>query len=238
MLNKLVLVIFSLLLNSQFCYAKGLENWELVKHDEMSGIDIYLRILPGGNIEFKGITSINTSLNSIVALFDDTGSMNKWLYRTEKAIVLRELNNKEEYIYSIHNMPFPLLKRDSVVHTRIMQDPNSLLVTIRGKAIPDYLPEKRGFVRVHEVESFWTFEPQRDGNVRIIFQGYGDPGGNFLSSIYRSPIFKGLFKIFLWKFPYRTFKRMKSIIYENKYQTKTFSYIVEPDMTGGTGINN
>ena len=228
MLNKLILIIFSLLLNSQFCYAKGLEDWELVKHDEMSGIDIYLRVLPGGKIEFKGITSINTSLNSIVALFDDAASMHKWLYRTEKFIVLKELNNKEDYVYSIHSMPFPFSKRDSIVHTTIMQDLKSFLVTIRGKAKPDYLPEKRGFVRVREVESFWSFEPQDDGNVRIIFQGYGDPGGRLLSSIYRSVIFRRLFKSFLWEFPYRTLKRMKSIIFENKYQTKTLSYIVEP----------
>jgi len=229
MLNKLILIIFSLLLNSQFCYAKGLEDWELVKHDEMSGIDIYLRVLPGGNIEFKGITSINTSLNSIVALFDDTGSMHEWIYRTEKIIVLRELNNKEDYVYSIHNMPFPFSKRDAIVHSTIKQNPKSFLVTISGKAKPDYLPEKRGFVRIREVESFWSFEPQNNGNVRIIFQGYGDPGGSLLSSIYRSRIFRQLFKSFLWKVPYRTLKKMKSIIFQNKYQTRTFSYIVEPN---------
>jgi hypothetical protein len=183
--------------------------------------------LPGGNIEFKGITSINTSLASIVALFDDAGSMHKWLYRTEKFVVLKEVSNKEDYVYSIHNMPFPFSKRDSIVHTTITQDPKSLLLTIRGKAKPDYLPEKRGFVRVREVESFWSFEPQNGGNVRVIFQGYGDPGGRILSSIYRSAIFRGLFKSFLWEFPYRTLKKMKSIIFENKYQTKTFSYINE-----------
>ena len=227
MLNKLVFIIFFLLLNSQFCYSKGLENWELVKHDQTNGIDIFLRTLPDGNIEFKGITSINTSLNSLVSLFDDKGSMHKWLYRTKKVTVLKELNNKEDYVYSIHNLPFPFSDRDSIVHTTITQDPESLLVTIRGKAKPDYSPEKRGFVRVREVESFWSFEPQNNGKVRIIFQGYGDPGGRFLSSMYRSSIFKRLFKIFLWKFPYRSLKSMKIIIHENKYQTKTFSYIAE-----------
>ena len=165
------------MLISQFCHAKEPENWKLVKHDRKKGIEIYLRVLSDGNIEFKGITYIKTSLNSIVALFEDTDSLHKWLYKTKKVTILKRLNDKENYVYSIHNMPFLFSNRDSIVHTTVAQDPESYTVTIRGKATPDYLPEKKGFVRVRQVESFWRFEPQENGNVRIVFQGYGDPGG-------------------------------------------------------------
>jgi hypothetical protein len=34
-------------------------------------------------------------------------------------------------------------KRDSIVHSTIEQDPESLSVMIRGKATPDYLTEKK-----------------------------------------------------------------------------------------------
>ena len=200
MFNRIVLILFSLILNSRFCYAKAVENWDLVKSDKVNGINVYLRILPSGNIEFKGITTLNTSLSSIVALFDDTDSMHRWVYRTEKVIVLEELSHKEVYVYTIHTMPFPFTKRDSIVHSYIKQDPKSLSVTISGKAKPDYLPEKKGFIRIRVVESSWNFEPQNKGGVRITFQGYGDPGGSILSSIYRSPIFRWLCKYFLWEF--------------------------------------
>jgi len=216
------------LLISQFCHAKEPENWKLVKHDRKKGIEIYLRVLSDGNIEFKGITYIKTSLNSIVALFEDTDSLHKWLYKTKKVTILKRLNDKENYVYSIHNMPFLFSNRDSIVHTTVAQDPESYTVTIRGKATPDYLPEKKGFVRVRQVESFWRFEPQENGNVRIVFQGYGDPGGKILTKLYRSAFVSRFFKSFLWKFPFRTIKEMKSIVKEKKYQAEKFSYITEP----------
>jgi hypothetical protein len=110
------------------------------------------------------------------------------VYRTEKVIILKEINHKENFVYTVHTMPFPFQKRDSIVHSTIEQDPESLSVMIRGKATPDYLPEKKGYIRIRAVESFWSFEPQHNGDVRITFQGYGDPGGSILSSIYNNKI--------------------------------------------------
>lgn len=141
--NRIILVLFFLILNSKFCYATPEENWNLVKSDKVNGIDVYLRILSSGNIEFKRITTLNTSLSSIVALFKDTESMPRWVYRTEKVIILKEINHQEKFVYTVHTMPFPFQKRDSIVHSIIEQEPESLSVTIGGKATPNYLPEKK-----------------------------------------------------------------------------------------------
>ena len=228
MFNRIVLALFFLLLSSRFCYANAVGNWNLVKNDKANGIDVYLRILPNGNVEFKGITTLNTSLSSIVALFKDIDSMSRWVYRTKKVMVLKEISHQEVYVYTIHTMPFPFTKRDSIVHSTIRQDPESLTVTIRGQAAPDYLPGKKGYIRIRAVKSFWSFEPQAKGNVRITFQGYGDPGGSIPSSIYRSPVFHWLSRFFLWELPYYTLKNMQVIIHDKKYQTQTFSFIKEP----------
>jgi hypothetical protein len=67
----------------------------------------------------------------------------EWVYRTEKVIILKEINHKENFVYTVHTMPFPFQKRDSIVHSTIEQDPESLSVMIRGKATPGYLPEKK-----------------------------------------------------------------------------------------------
>jgi len=150
--------------------------------------------------------------------------MPDWVYRTEKVVALREISHKEVYAYTIHTMPFPFKKRDSIVHSFIEQDPRTLAVTIRGKGEPEYIPTEREFVRITTVESFWKFTPQKDGSVEVIFRGYGEPGGSIPSSISRSSIFRWLCKFFLWQLPYSTLKEMRGVVKREKYQTKTFYY--------------
>jgi hypothetical protein len=226
---RIFFIFSALMLNAPFCHGGGAENWDLVKSNPEDGIDIYFRVLPTGNIEFKGITTIETSLSSFVALFNDTDTMHRWVYRTEKVTVLKREGDKDVYVYTIHTIPFSFTKRDSVIHSSIRQDPESRSVTIRAKAKPDYLPKQKGLARLRSVESFWHFEPQNNGNVTVTFQGYGDPGGGLLASIYRSPFFRWLCNYFLWRMPHSTLKKMKHIIHDDKYQTPTFSFIHEPD---------
>lgn len=231
-MNFVKFIIFSIFLfvaqGVFFAQASDKNSWKTIKQDHDNAIEVYYRRLVSGNIEFKGITFINSSLSSIIALFDDVNMMPKWVYRTDEVIVLKEIGDKEAYAYTIHNMPFPLKKRDSIVHTIIDQNPNDLSVTIRGKAVPDYIPIKEDFVRIVDVKSFWKFIPvDNKGKIKVIFQGYGDPGGGIVSSIYHSPLFNWLCKMFLWKLPYITLQNMKKMVKMEKYQMKSFDYIKE-----------
>lgn len=229
---KVILLILFLLLNSSIIEAKAdnggcNRGWELKIDNEVDGIKICYKTHPTGNVEFKGVVNINTSLNSIVALFSDVASIHEWLYRTEKVSILKEISDHEFYTYTVNTMPFPLKKRDLIVHSVLMQDPETLAVTIKGKSEPGYLKRKKGFIRILAAETFWKFTPKKNGDIEVIFQGYGEAGGSIPASIYRSTIFRWLVKSFLWKLPYSTLKNMKIIIKNEKYQTKTFPYIKE-----------
>ena len=62
---RVILFGVLLLLNSTSIHARTLvDNWEVVKEDKENNITIYYRTLETGYTEFKGITYINSSLNS------------------------------------------------------------------------------------------------------------------------------------------------------------------------------
>jgi len=202
--------------------------WTLVKNDQANDIKIYYRTLKSGNIEFKGITYITSTLNSLIALFNDVDEMPNWVYRTEKVLILKEIGKNEVFVHTINTMPFPFKKRDAIIHSFIHQDPNNYTITIKGNSKPSYIPFVKEYVRIQKVESTWKFIPIEKSKIEVVFQGYGEPGGNIPSSIYRSPIFRWLCKLFLWQLPYTTLKNMKTAIKNNKYKLVKFSYIQEP----------
>ncbi|WP_455220409.1 START domain-containing protein [Kaarinaea lacus] len=192
--------------------------WEFADGDE--NVSVYYRTLPGGNVEFKGITTVKTRLDVLVAIFSDLDNMPNWVYRTRSIVKLDEVSENEKYLYSIHNMPFPFKQRDSIILSTLYQDPITHVITIQGKGKPQYIPEKEEYIRVQALESFWEFYPRDDGQVRITFQGYGEPGGSIPSSIYRSRVFRWLVEMYLWRLPYTTLSSLRQEIQKEKYNQK------------------
>jgi hypothetical protein len=120
------------------------------------------------------------------------------------------------------------MPRDSVLLSHIDQNPQTLAVTVKGRAVPDYIPLNDHYVRISSGESFWQLTPKGEGTLEVVFQGYGEPGGSFSESVFTSAIFRSLVKLYLWKLPYKTLKRMRHHIQNEKYQKKRFNFIQEP----------
>jgi hypothetical protein len=68
--RKAIALSIVLLLGSSLPHArvKAAGDWELVKQDEGNDIVVYYRTLVSGNVEFRGITHLRTSLSSFIAL--------------------------------------------------------------------------------------------------------------------------------------------------------------------------
>lgn len=201
------------------------DGWALKVEDPQNQISVYYRTHTSGNIEFRGITFIETSLSSLVACLQDVDSMPKWVYNLKSAKVLKKVSDVEAYTYTINSTPFPFSSRDSIVHTIIKQDPKSYQVTIRGKAVPDYLPEQKNLVRLTAVNSFWQFTPISTGKTKIVFQGFGEPGGNIPASVSRSSVFRWASEKLLWKLPMETLKNLHIHIRHEEYQRAALPFI-------------
>ena len=227
--GKFIILIILLLLSSSFLHGSmNGGDWELVKEDEGNDIVVYYRTLESGNVEFRGITHLRTSLSSFIALLKDFETLPEWAYRTDKVVTLRQNSNTEAYVYTIHPMPWPFMPRDSVLLSHIDQNPQTFVVTVNGRAVPDYIPLNDDYVRISSGESFWQLTPIGEDTLEVVFQGYGEPGGSLSESVFTSAIFRSLVKMYLWKLPYKTLKRMRHHIQNDKYRKKKFYFIKEP----------
>lgn len=206
---------------------QAVEQWDLVKVDEEQGITVYYRILPSGNIEFKGVTQIESSLSSIIALFLDFEIMPQWLYRTQKVTLLERLQDNVLYIHTIHTMPFPFRNRDSVNLVKLTQAPSTRIITINLINKPDYGDHDDDYVRVPVAVSQWQLLPLANGQIKITFRGYGEPGGSISSDAYHSSLFQWLVKQFLWKVPYKSLRGLKEYADQDNYKNHRFDFIQE-----------
>ena len=211
------------------------EAWEQVFDDSEQSITIYKRPLANGYSEFKGIATVQSTLSGCIALMRDVKAMPQWVDRTLQTVVLNRVSETEVYAYNVSRMDWPFKHRDAIVHIFVEQDPRTLAVTIRGSGVPTYSGPSRydfkknnnRYIRMPVIESRWQFVPEPDGRVKVIFQGYGDPGGNT-----SAPIFKWLINRLAWEAPYNTLKAMKTVVQQEKYQRASFDFILDVNNTG------
>ena len=203
------------------------KGWKLKIANPEDNIQIYYRTTNNGNVEFKGETVVNSSLSGLVALLRDVESMKNWVHNVEKAQILEKINEFEAYSYVVNSFPFPFSPRDSVVRTLMRQDQSTLSVTIEGNSEPTFIEEQDGLVRVDNIKSSWRFTPLEKGKSKVVFQGYGEPGGNIPANIAQSRLFRWLIETQLWCLPFFTLKNIQDEIKNPKYQMTQYSFIQE-----------
>ena len=195
------------------------EAWTLKKNN--GGIEIFVRKVPGSKMrEFRALMRIpGASLSSLVAVFDDAASYPRWMHNCIEARVVKRISSAERITYSATKAPWPVSDRDMITRSIIRQDPSTLAITLSIRALPEYLPAVEGRVRVQKLDATWTFRPEADGSVLVIYQLHSEPGGSL-------PV--GLANLAVVEMPYNTFLKLRNIVREEKYATARFPQISEP----------
>src|SRR4051812_39047874 len=201
-------------------WASAAGDWELKVADPEADIRIFSRVNERGYPEFRGVTKVSSTLSAFVALFKDLEHMPDWAYRIRKAERLAVVSDTETYAYTVNSLPPPLFDRDAVVHSTISQDQATLKMTFRGSGAPDYAPKNERYVRMPVVESVWTFTPLGAGMVEVVFEGYGDPGGNLSSGL-----LAWFVRLTMSEAPYQTMLQMKKFVTRPEYQAARYSFI-------------
>jgi hypothetical protein len=153
------------------------DDWTL--QEQQAGISIYTRTFPDS--KFKAIRvkcTVHTSLSQLTGVILDVNSGAQWVYGTKSSVLLKQVSPSELYYYSVVNLPWPLSDRDFVAHLTAAQDPRTLVVTIDGPTLPDYIPARKGLVRVPFGEGKWVLTPLTGGRVSIDYTLRTDPGGS------------------------------------------------------------
>lgn len=126
-----------------------------------------------------------------------------WQYRMVDAEILKRVSDNEVIYHSEVGAPWPVSNRDLVVRLRIVQDPKTKVMTFTITSIPDFIPEKKGVVRVPRADGKWIVTPDGNNKLKVSYSFQVDPGGSIPAWLLNLSIAEG---------PYQTFHNLNQRI--------------------------
>ncbi len=198
--------VISFLLLFLPCYAGKSETWKLVKNKD--GIKVYTRSISNSDLnELKAEILVHSSLNAIMALLRDIPNFKDWVYHCKESHELKKTGN-EVYYYQYTSVPFPISDRDLIIHSSWSQDEHTKVIYINGEGHPNFIPAKKGVVRIQKFKSRWNLVPKGKGEVLIEYEISVDPAGWVPSWLVNLSAVEG---------PYETCKNLRNILKSAKY---------------------
>ena len=191
--------------------------WELQK--DVDGVQVYTRITEKSDFkEVKVETILETRLSVIVAVIKDVENYTEWLYECVDSRLLKKVNEKDFYYYSETEAPWPVSNRDVVVRTQLSQDANTKVVTSYCESVNDFHEKYPDKVRIEYALIEWTFAPQKNNRIKLIYHARFAPGGNLPAWLVNTSVVSG---------PYSTIYQLREMVKHNEYKSKKFSFIVD-----------
>lgn len=197
----------------------GEKGWELAK--DKDGIKVYLRQTPLSPIRaFKGVAEVDVDFSRLVALIWDGEGYIDWLILCNESKLLNTESDTEQILYTMNKPPWPVKKRDNILHRTISQDPETLAVTIQMCLLNDYLPEKKGHVRVPLLTGYGKITPLGNGKAELIYEVLVDVGG---------AIPKWIQNFCVVNTPYATIQNIRKMLPLDKYRGVKYGFLKYPE---------
>lgn len=169
-------LLYLLLLIGPAYGASAQSSWKFLT--EKQGIKVYSRPVTGSKVKALKVECVlNTTASALVALLLDVPAAEGWVSHTKSCVLLRQVSPAELYYYSEVNLPWPLENRDFVAHVKVSQDKISKTVTVNAPAIPGWVADKKGIVRVNHSIGLWTITVLDHIRVSVSYSLQVDPGG-------------------------------------------------------------
>lgn len=180
-------LLFGLILSlSAAASAADSNEWQIAIDD--NGIQVFLRDVDGASIkEFQGTTTMNTTVDQLVALYLDPEQCKAWVPDCRTSQV-ETLSTDEFILYRRLNTPWPVKDREYALRINMTVDVESGEVTMAFEDIGDAVPDAGCCVRMNRYQGFWQFTPLDDDTVEVTFRNHFHPGGNFPSALVNSSL--------------------------------------------------
>lgn len=196
-------------------------DWELAKDDKKRGIQIFLREVPGSDLkEFRGEVTVSARIQSLVALVEDTSYTPEWLHQCKAMELIEAYSPRRKLLYMVSDAPWPVTDRDSVLLSELSQDDTGQVV-IDMTAVPEKFPANEDYIRIPKMHGTWTFTPEADGQVRVVYQVHAEPGGALPSWLINSVVVDN---------PYYSLRNMVKAVKLPRYDNVQLSHV--RDITG------
>jgi hypothetical protein len=189
--------------------------WNLRK--DQDGIKVYGRDGDSSGFdELKVETTVAGRLSSLAALVLDICNYPDWSFNSEKAYVIKTVGPEELYFYSLIHSPWPASDRDLAVHLMVRQDSSTRKLYISADEIANFIPEKKGIVRVPLSVERWVVTPLPGDRIAISYELRLNPGAY-------APAW--LINLFAAKGPFETFSRLRDQLKRPRYRDASLPFI-------------
>jgi hypothetical protein len=156
--------------------------WQLRADKE--GIPVYTRKVEGSPIlEYKASVIIDAPISKVIKLYEDEKQISRWYFQCVHSELVEKDGPKNEIIYLVLHLPWPVAPRDFVFMRTRSEDPASGTISYNLTALPDRLPLVKGMIRVNSIKSLWVFKPLPNNKTEVFFQQHTDPAGSVPASI-------------------------------------------------------
>lgn len=125
----------------------------------------------------KTLVHVRATPQQIIDIVLNVNDYGSWQYHTINAHILERKSETELIYYTEIVSPWPASNRDLVVNLKIENNVEARSMMIYAHSIPDYIPHKKGIVRIPMSKSQWTVKPINDSELSVEFNMLVDPGG-------------------------------------------------------------
>jgi len=211
-----IIIIFLFLIFSFPAFTQD-DGWEL--SEESNGIIVYTRKKQSEKFkEIKILTRYQTTLNAIMAAFDDPESHKEWVYKTPESYTVERIDKNTLIYYVKSDFPFPITNRDLVMKYKWSQDPETKVIFTESVGITGKVEETGSTIRVKDFLSHYTLTPKKDGWVYIEFDAKMDPAGSLPA---------WLVNLFVTLGPIKTMENLFEILDSGRYDNSQVEGVSE-----------
>ncbi|MBK6263854.1 hypothetical protein JKA74_02300 [Marivirga sp. S37H4] len=191
MSKRTLLLIIVFVLSSLMTSAQT--SWEIDKWEE--DIIVYTRMEKDSDFKsFKAVMTVDVPTDEIIEVLKNANDYVEWYGYTKTSEVLKQ-EEDIQYNYVETLFPWPYSNRD-MVYKMSIDASGSKEVTILLEGIPDYIPEKKGIVRMKKAAGFILLKSMGK-HTEITYQFHSEPGDNIPVWLANSSIAELPFKTFL-----------------------------------------
>ncbi len=192
--------------------AASTKHWELVT--DKDGIKVWVLEIPGQDLPgFRGVTSMNASIEEIVDIVLDVKRHTEWQWNCLESREVGWITETSGLLYNKVNAPWPIWDRDVLLHVAWRYTPNKEALTFRFKNVEDpRVPPENRVVRMPRLEGFFRLWQSNKPNVtNVLYQVEVDIAGNVPDFLARR---------YARKLPYETLDALREIVDETVKKKK------------------
>lgn len=199
--------LFSLIL-ILFCSRAACQpTWKLRKEED--GIRMYTASTDTSEFKLLKVElEVDATAADVLAFLKDVDRQPEWIYGVRSATMLKLIKPDEFIYYSQVDLPWPCSDRDYIAHLHVSH-PVAGITMLDSHAEPDYLPLKKGLVRVKQSIAHWEIRSLHAERQAVSYTLSFNPGGLIPA---------WLINMFLTKGPSSTFSKFREALTRPRYK--------------------